>query len=198
MKKYLILAALLLFPVPALAVDCSLDATACRCVGAIYKDPALSAPGDLTIRVFNWQRAGRRLNRRLLDQQLVSLYFSYESFGTHICCEPFNNGGLSVPYDRVTVTYIEAEAGELDKILIGGYDAAPEYGDWNEITNGDATTDVSFSLFNEVTTNVATSVLNGDSRAIGISKNQTLITRAITNRKLTLENKILDEGCALP
>lgn len=193
-----LLALLLLAPSQAKAVDCSLDAAACRCVGFLYKDKSLSAPNDISLPVRNWERIKRIMNRRLNTHVLVSIAISYESNGTHICCEWFDNWGSSVPYDAVTLSHVTpGDTGERDVLLIGAYDAAPEYGDWNEIINGDATTAAAFSFLNEITSSVAAAALAGDSRAAEISKNQTLLNRARTNRSDALRSKILNDGCAM-
>lgn len=200
MKKGLFAAALvmLLSIAPAAAADCSLDPSACRCVGVIYKDPALSPPGDLTIRVFNWRRAGKRLNRRLLDQTLVVAFLSWESFGVHVCCEAIDNDGSTAPWDNISMTWVEPDVGEFDQLLIGQYDNAPTFGNWLLLTNGDATTAGVISPDNPTANGQEFTVLSGDSRGIPLSKNDTLITRARNNRGTTLRNRILDEGCALP
>jgi hypothetical protein len=195
MKKLAILLALLAGP--ALAADCSLDPAQCLCVGVTYKDPTLSAPGDLTIRVFNWQRAGKRLNRRLLDQTLVFVFLSYESEGMHTCCEVIDNRDATAPYDNISMSWIEPDAGERAQLLIGQYDAAPTFGNWFLVTNGDATTAAEISFDNPVNNGQEATVLSGDSRGIPLSKNDTLINRARNNRGTALRNKIL-EGCPLP
>lgn len=195
MRKFL-LALLFLFPTPALAFDCSVDPVACRCIGVIYKDPLLSAPNDLTLRVMNWQRAGKRLNRRLIDQTLVVVFYSWEEFGLHVCCNVIDNRGVPAPWDNITVTWIEADAGEKDQVLFGEYDAAPEAADWVLVENGeDGAATITIS---EIANGQEVTALSGDSRGIPLSKNDTLINRARNNRGTALRDRILDNGCALP
>lgn len=191
MKKLLF--ALLLIPFPALAADCTL--VSCTCVGMIYKDTSLGPAAGWATRSFDWSKAERRFNNQLTDRVVAGVLISYESQGTHVCCEYIDNNNTSSPWEALSVTYLPADNGDLKQLIVGFYADTPAAGDRWYFTTGDATTERVVSANNPTSSGIEITSLMGGSAPRDLATGQNLITNARTDHKPGLQSDIFADGC---
>lgn len=193
MKKLILAAILCLWSFPALAADCSV--VSCNCIGVVYKDPDGSGPSSFARRIFSWDKAERRFNNQLIGHRVALMLISYEGNSLHICCELIDNNNASAPWDSVSVSYIPAENGELDRLIVGFYDNAPAAGDRFHIIAGDDTTPAVLDPDNPASNGLEITALMGGSNPRDLVTGQTVITNARNNHKPTLQSDMIADGC---
>lgn len=190
--RYILLLAFFI-ALPAFAADCA--TVNCTCIGVVYKDPNISGPPGFTRRIFSWDKAERRFNNQLIEQRVALMLITYESNGLHICCELIDNNNASAPWDSVSVSYLPAENGDLDRLIVGFYDNAPAAGDRFHFITGDATTAAVLDPSTPVSSGLEITALMGGSTPRDLVTGQTVITNARNGQKPTLQADLITDGC---
>lgn len=197
MRNLLFVLTLLALALPTslvLAGDCTV--INCNCVGIIYQDPNLSAPGDLTTRKMTWENAGGEINRNVQKLNPILMLIFYNQFDVSSGPNTIDNLDALLPWEVAAVTFIPASGPNRDQLSVSLYDSSPVFSQIDTFEAGDANNGATNLIGEPLSVRLQfTALLGTDSGPLDLSDDNVLIQRAIDNQQPGLISDVLANGC---